>query len=45
MCTQIATQLNEAKREAESFAEVVRVYNAIDPRDRLGVADLIAPHR
>eukprot|EP00019_Armaparvus_languidus_P010617 CAMPEP_0168586630 /NCGR_PEP_ID=MMETSP0420-20121227/4396_1 /TAXON_ID=498008 /ORGANISM="Pessonella sp." /LENGTH=204 /DNA_ID=CAMNT_0008621753 /DNA_START=749 /DNA_END=1360 /DNA_ORIENTATION=- len=41
----IADELNEAKREAESFAEVVRVYNSIDRRDRLAISDLIAPHR
>lgn len=41
----IASELNEAKREAESFAEVVRVYNSIAPRDRASVQDLIAPSR
>jgi hypothetical protein len=41
----IASDLNEAKREAESFAEVVRVYNSIAPRDRGAIQDLIAPTR
>jgi hypothetical protein len=41
----IASELNEAKREAESFAEVVRVYNSIAPRDRGAIQDLIAPTR
>lgn len=41
----ITNQLNEAKREAEAFAEVVRIFNSIAPRDREGVQELIAPSR
>lgn len=41
----VASELNEAKRQAESFADVLRVFNSIAPRDRESIQDLIAPHR
>ena len=41
---ELAQQLNESKRDAESFAEVIRVYGQIVPKEG-EVKNLIQPHR